>query len=64
MNGSGRMALGTAAVAAALATPEAAACQVTGLTVPGEYVFKAEARDREHSAVKELRVAVSKGGEP
>ncbi len=43
---------------AALATPTEAGCAVTGLTVPGEYVFRFELSDPTHTVAEELTVPV------
>jgi hypothetical protein len=45
-------------VALALETPDEAACKVTGLTVPGDYVFRLELSDPDHTVAMEHTVPV------
>ncbi len=47
-----------AGAAALLATPAAAACAVTNLTVAGDYVFQIELSDPTHTVAQKLTVAV------
>jgi len=44
--------------AAQLQTPDAAACQVTGLTVPGEYRFRVALADGHHTVIADHVVPV------
>jgi len=46
---------------ALLATPTEDSCEVTGLTVPGDYVFRFELSDPTHTVAEELTVPVYEG---